>query len=154
MHTFQAMLPSTRERTTPTAVSLLLSSACQTRLVKIQSICFPLCGSDVRRAQVIIKHPSIMNLSWLVLKKELLLKDTLGPLFAPSEHFLSCSTGIVPISCLRKHFTTKYNSEVLLAYLIKMKFCRELCDEAVLKLITNKESFFLAQKSTISFQVV
>ena len=96
-----------------------------------------------------IKHPSILNLSWLVLKKELLLKDMLGPLFAPSnleEHFLSCSTGIVPISCLRKHFTAKYNSDMLLTYLIKMEFCREVCDEAVLKLITNKESFSSSEK--------
>ena len=91
-----------------------------------------------------IKHSSILNLSWLVLKKELFLKDMLGPLFASSdlkEHFLSCSTGIVPMSRLREHFDAKYNCDMLLTFLIKMEFCREVCDKAVLKLIMNKESF-------------
>ena len=89
-----------------------------------------------------IKHPSIMKLSWLILKKDLLLQDMLGSLFAPidlQEHFLSCSTGVVPISSLRERFGERGNTNMLITFLTKMEYCRELRDTTLLRYIMEKE---------------
>ena len=91
---------------------------------------------------IFIKHSSIVNLSWLILRKEFLLHDILGPLLAPlgfAQSFSDYSTGVVPMSRLRQHFGTRGDSTMLLTLLTKMEYCRELSDKAVLRLIAEKE---------------
>ena len=98
---------------------------------------------------IFVKHSSIINLSWLIIKKEFLLQDILGPLLAPfgfAQSFSDCSTGVVPMSRLREHFGTRGDSTMLLTLLTKMEYCRELSDKAVLKLITEKEAFSDSEK--------
>ena len=95
---------------------------------------------------IFIKHP-IANLSWLILNKEVLLHDMLGSLFAPSgftDQFLSCSTGVVPMSQLKERFGS--DSNMLIAFLTKMEFCREIHDKAVLSMITNEKLFSNSEK--------
>ena len=120
--------------------ALLLQSDIETVL----KICEEL---DDKGHIMFIKHPHIINLSWIILNKEILLNQMLGSLFAPSgftEQFLSCSTGVVPMSQLKEHFGS--DSNMLITFLTKMEFCREIHDKAVLGMITDEKSFSSSEK--------
>ena len=73
--------------------------------------------------------------SWVIVKKEVLLKEINGTLFAP-DHFkehrdLASNTGIVPVSNLHEVFPD-YNSEMLVGFLTSLDFCRSV-DPSVLQ---------------------
>ena len=94
-----------------------------------------------------IEHPTIIDMSWLILDKAPLLHEILGTLFSPT-HFpqhrpLSYSTGVVPLSEFDEHFFAKhsYPSTLSLSFLSKMEYCREIKDPVVLKSIIKEEEF-------------
>ena len=60
--------------------------------------------------------------SWIVVKKDILLKDVNGTLFSPYNEVAS-NTGIVPIKTLEKLFP-QYNTAMLVGCLESMEFCR------------------------------
>ena len=94
-----------------------------------------------------IEHPSVMDMSWLILDKVPLFNKVIGSLFAPSsfpEHCpLSYNTGVVPLSWLEKQVCTphKYPASLSLTFLSRMEYCREIKDEIVLKSILEEEEF-------------
>ena len=94
-----------------------------------------------------IEHPTVINMSWLILDKAPLLHEILGTLFSPSnfpQHCpLSYSTGVVPLSRFDKHFSTKhsYPSTLSLSFLSRMEYCREIKDRVVLESIVKDEEF-------------
>ena len=90
------------------------------------------------------EHPQS---SWVVVEKDILLREVNGTLFAP-DNFKQCrqvasNTGIVPIATLEELFP-QYSSEMLMGCLENMEFCH-LVDPSALQ-GTNLESI----KSTLS----
>ena len=82
-----------------------------------------------------LKNKECLLSSWVVVKKDALLSEVNGSLFAPS-HFkehrnLASNTGIVPIKSLQKVFP-QYSSEMLVGFLQSMEFCKPV-DSSVLQ---------------------
>ena len=69
------------------------------------------------------EHPQS---SWVVVKKDALLREVNGTLFAPDHfkqyHQIASNTGIVPITTLEEFFP-EYSSEMLVGCLESMEFC-------------------------------
>ena len=92
-----------------------------------------------------IEHPTIIDMSWLILDKAPLLHEILGTLFSPTDFPQHCplsySTGVVPLSRFDKHFSNKhsYPSNLSLSFLSRMEYCREIKDRVVLESIVNEE---------------
>ena len=77
------------------------------------------------------EHPQF---SWVVVKKEALLREVNGTLFAPN-HFkqyrqVASNTGIVPIATLEELFP-QYSSEMLVGCLESMEFCHPVDPSAL-----------------------
>ena len=102
---------------------------------------------DKRGHIMFIEHPITVDMCWLILDRTSLFNKLLGMLFAPisfPEHCpLSYSTGVVPLSRLETHFCAKenYPSSLILTFLSRMEYCREVTDIQVLQLIVEKEKF-------------
>ena len=99
-----------------------------------------------------IEHPLAMVKSWVLLDKQPLLEKLLGPLFAPSnfpQHCpLSYSTGVVPLTLFKERISEKLNcpASMLLTFLIRMEYCREITDEAVIDSIVKQEGYSNTEK--------
>ena len=99
-----------------------------------------------------IKHPSITDKSWLILDTQPLLHDLLGTLFAPSsfpQHRpLSYSTGVVPLSLFRKYIGEQdsYTANMLLTFLTRLEYCREIIDKVLLDSIVKQEGYSETEK--------
>ena len=94
-----------------------------------------------------IEHPTIIDMSWLILDKAPLLHEILGTLFSPTDfpqhHPFSYSTGVVPLSQFERHLCTNhsYPSTLSLSFLSRMEYCGEIKDSLVLKSIVKEEEF-------------
>ena len=94
-----------------------------------------------------IEHPTIIDMSWLILDKAPLLHEIVGTLFSPPDFPQHCplsySTGVVPLSLFDNHFSTKqsYPSTLSLSFLSRMEYCREIKDPVVLESIVKEEEF-------------
>ena len=96
-----------------------------------------------------IEHPNVVN-SLLVLDKEPLLHKLSGSLFAPSnfpQHCpLSYSTGVIPLTRFERHCRetlqiVDWPASMLLEFLTKMEYCREVTDQAVVESIVKQEGY-------------
>ena len=83
------------------------------------------------------KHPST---SCIVMDKIGLLQEVNGRLFAPSffkEHCpISSNTGVVPLSNLQQFFPN-YDSNILVAFMISLQFCRPINSKVLARVTTN-----------------
>ena len=99
-----------------------------------------------------IQHPTVIERSWIVLDEQPLLHELLGSLFAPEnfpEHRpLSYSTGVVPLSLFKEHFSEKLNcsATMLLTFLSRMEYCREITDEEVIESIVKQEGYSKSER--------
>ena len=99
-----------------------------------------------------IKHSNAIERSWIVLDEKPLLQNLLGSLFAPAnfpQHCpLSYSTGVVPLSQFKQHFSKKLDCSalMLLTFLSRMEYCREITDEEVLQSIVEKQDYSETEK--------
>ena len=99
-----------------------------------------------------IKHSNAIERSWIVLDEKPLLQNLLGSLFAPAnfpQHCpLSYSTGVVPLSRFKQHFSEKLDCSalMLLTFLSRMEYCREITDEEVLQSIVEKQGYSETEK--------
>ena len=103
----------------------------------------PMCNElDTKGHIMFIKCSTDGNSDYVILDKVKLLHDVLGSLFAPSnfpQHRpLSYSTGVVPLSRLKEYYD-KYDPDMLLTFLTRMEYCREVTDHNVLDCITSDE---------------
>ncbi len=99
-----------------------------------------------------IENPLAIDKSWILLDKQPLLEKLLGPLFAPSnfpQHCpLSYSTGVVPLTLFKERISEKLNcpASMLLTFLSRMEYCREITDEAVIDSIVKQEVYSKTEK--------
>ena len=72
--------------------------------------------------------------SWVVVEKDILLREVIGTLFAPDDfkqyHQISSNTGIVPITTFQKLFP-QHSSEMLVGCLQNMEFCHTVDPSAL-----------------------
>jgi hypothetical protein len=95
--------------------------------------------------------------SWIVIDKDVLLRQVYGGVFAPrdfAEHKSLAVTGVVPFSTLCSTFADlieakKIDPQLIVDFLVHMEFCREIREDDLLKLVTQahteygKERHFL-----------
>jgi hypothetical protein len=99
-----------------------------------------------------LEHPSVMDMSWLVLDKVLLLNKIVGSIFAPL-HFpqhcpLSYSTGVIPYTRFKKHLCAKHNypASLSLTFLSRMEYCREVMDKQILQSIVEEDNLMNTER--------
>ena len=101
-----------------------------------------------------IEHPSVMDMSWLILNQVPLLNNIVGSIFAPI-HFpqhcpLSYSTGVIPYTLFEKYLCAKsnymYPASLLLTFLSRMEYCREVVDKQILQSIVDEENLTKSER--------
>ena len=85
-----------------------------------------------------LNNPSTIEDSWIIIDKSTLLSEVTGSVFAPAsfkEHInLASSTGVVPISKIKTHFSS-YDPDVIVGYFSHLEFCHEVSDNHILHLL-------------------
>ena len=82
---------------------------------------------------IYLKNTQCLEKSWVVVKREVILKDINGVLFAPKYykgyHPIASSTGIIRMSSLSEIFY-QYDPEMLVKLIVSLEFCHpvNLCD--------------------------
>ena len=77
--------------------------------------------------------------SWIVIDKDMLLREVNGSVFAPAdftEHKSLTQTGVVPFSKIQSSFPL-FDPHLIADFLVHMEFCREMTVEDGLKLVTQ-----------------
>ena len=73
-----------------------------------------------------LNNKQCLEKSWVVIKREILLKEVNGVLFAPKHfkeyHPIASSTGIIRVSSFQ-HLFSKYDPEMLVELLVSLEFC-------------------------------
>ena len=91
---------------------------------------------------LVLKNPSAIENSYVIINRTALLAEVNGTIFAPEgfkEHVqLASSTGLVPLSNIVKHFT-KHDVRMLVDFLSIMEFCCEILDPEVLGQISHEQ---------------
>ena len=100
---------------------------------------------DTKGYIMFIEHFTEETLDWVILEQVKLLVDVSGSLFAPCnfpQHYpLSYSTGVVPLSRLKAYYD-EYDPDMLMTFLTRMEYCREVTDHEVLECIASDEETF------------
>ena len=96
------------------------------------------------------KYSKDITQSWVILKKEVLLSEVNGSIFAPKEHKPDYqnfdSTGVVALSKVAKLFP-QYDIHMLMSFMTHLDFCHELqlVDFSVMN-TSHQESHYLKQQ--------
>ena len=103
---------------------------------------FDLCYELHDRGHILLlkdKHTPLN--SWIVIDKVSLLSEVTGSIFAPEGlrqyYNLASNTGVVPLTRLSAMFP-KYDTDMLVGYLVHLEFCHEISDNKILQLIYNQ----------------
>ena len=99
---------------------------------------------NMRGVMLYIQTQTIEN-SWIIIDKDLLLREVNGSVFAPAgftEYKSLTQTGVVPFSKIPYQFsslieTKKIDPQLIVDFLVHMEFCREIREEDLLKLVTQ-----------------
>ena len=125
---------------------------CPARLLpKDHKHVFLMCERLCSKGHVMIIKDSLKTAenSWIVINKDILLKEVNGSLFAPEkfkQHYknISTSTGVVTLTKLSEMFC-KYDSVMLSGFLTYLEFCNEISDEDVLQLLQPETEYYSDQ---------
>ena len=116
------------------------------------------CAELNRRGIILYLQKEPVQNSWVIVEKEVLLKNINGTVFAPEdfqEHkSLAIHTGVVPYTkiseCFRDLEETKHiDTELIVQFMIHMEFCGQITDDRMLDLLAvnyphhKKERHFL-----------
>ena len=103
---------------------------------------FDLCYELHDRGHILLlkdKHTPLN--SWIVIDKVSLLSEVTGSIFAPEKLRKYCNlasnTGVVPLNRLSAMFS-KYDTDMLIGYLVHLEFCHEISDNEILQLIDTQ----------------
>ena len=103
------------------------------------------CSNLSKRGVMLYIQTQTIENSWIIIDKDLLLREVNGSVFAPAdftEYKLLTQTGVVPFSKVPDLFadlieTKKIDSQLIVDFLVHMEFCREIREEDLLKLVTQ-----------------
>ena len=128
-HMLYAFLQTVLDKTACQLQELVSSLAAEDNSIIPSNVPF-LCEllEDLSDKGVIIylKNEQFLEESWVVVKREIILKDVNGELFKPKYfkgyHPIASSTGIIRISSLRELFP-QYDPEMLVELMVRLEFC-------------------------------
>ena len=94
--------------------------------------------------------------SWIIIKKEALLEEVNGVLFAPSAikrvyRLIASNTGLVPVSALKNLFHDRYDIDMLVSFLIILEFCHVLDADTLKKIPTNLSPLFPTESEQLLY---
>ena len=103
------------------------------------------CSNLNKRGVMLYIQTQTIENSWIVIDKDLLLREVNGSVFAPAgftEYKSLTQTGVVPFSKIPDQFaslieTKKIDPQLIVDFLVHMEFCREIGEEDLLKLVTQ-----------------
>ena len=102
-------------------------------------LCILLSALNDHGLVLLLKNEEDIPSSWVVIKKQTLLAEVNGTLFAPEDfkeyQSLASNTGIIPLSVLKKTFP-QYNPFMLMGFLKSLEFCHDI-DQATLELVSS-----------------
>ena len=103
------------------------------------------CNNLNKRGVMLYIQTQTIENSWIIIDKDMLLREVNGSVFAPAdftEYKSLTQTGVVPFSKVRDEFkklikTNNINPQLIVDFLVHMEFCREIREEDLLKLVTH-----------------
>ena len=97
------------------------------------------CSNLNRRGVTLFIQTQSVESSWIIIDKDMLLREVNGSVFAPAdftEHKSLTQTGVVPFSKIQSSFP-QFDPHLISDFLVHMEFCREIREEDLLKLVTE-----------------
>ena len=97
------------------------------------------CSNLNKRGVMLYIQTQTIENSWIIIDKDLLLREVNGSVFAPAgftEYKSLTKTGVVPLSKIESCFP-QFDSQLILDFLVHMEFCRQVTVEDGLKLVTQ-----------------
>ena len=97
------------------------------------------CSNLNRRGVTLYIQTQSIESSWIIIDKDMLLREVNGSVFAPAdftEHKSLTQTGVVPFSKIQSSFQ-QFDPHLITDFLVHMEFCREIREEDLLKLVTE-----------------
>ena len=97
------------------------------------------CSNLNRRGVTLYIQTQSRESSWIIIDKDMLLREVNGSVFAPAdftEHKSLTQTGVVPFSKIQSSFP-QFDPHLITDFLVHMEFCREIREEDLLKLVTE-----------------
>ena len=97
------------------------------------------CSNINKRGVMLYIQTQSIESSWIIIDKDMLLREINGSLFAPddfTEHKALTHTGVVPFSKIASVFK-EVDTQLIIDFSIHMEFCREMTVEDGLKLVTQ-----------------
>ena len=97
------------------------------------------CSNLNKRGIMLYIHTQTIENSWIIIDKDMLLREVNGSVFAPAgftEYKSLTQTGVVPLSKIESCFP-QFDSQLILDFLVHMEFCRQVTTEDGLKLVTQ-----------------
>ena len=97
------------------------------------------CSNLNRRGVTLYIQTQSIESSWIIIDKDMLLREVNGSVFAPAdftEHKSLTQTGVVPFSKIQSSFQ-QFDPHLITYFLVHMEFCREIREEDLLKLMTE-----------------
>ena len=97
------------------------------------------CSNLNKRGIMLYIQTQPIENSWIIVDKDMLLREVNGSVFAPAgftEYKSLTQTGVVPLSKIESCFP-QFDSQLILDFLVHMEFCRQVTAEDGLKLVTQ-----------------
>ena len=97
------------------------------------------CSNLNKRGVTLYIQTQSVESSWIIIDKDMLLREVNGSVFAPAdftEHKSLTQTGVVPFSKIQSSFP-QFDPHLIADFLVHMEFCREIREEDLLKLVTE-----------------
>ena len=97
------------------------------------------CSNLNKRGVTLYIQTQSIESSWIIIDKDLLLREVNGSVFAPAdftEHKSLTQTGVVPFSKIQSSFP-QFDPHLIADFLVHMEFFREMTVEDGLKLVTQ-----------------
>ena len=97
------------------------------------------CSNLNKRGVMLYIQTQTIENSWIIIDKDMLLREVNGSVFAPAgftEYKSLTQTGIVPLSKIESCFP-QFDSQLILDFLVHMEFCRQVTAEDGLELVTQ-----------------
>ena len=97
------------------------------------------CSNLNKRGVMLYIQTQTIENSWIIIDKDMLLREVNGSVFAPAgftEYKSLTQTGVVPLTKIESCFP-QFDSQLILDFLVHMEFCRQVTVEDGLKLVTQ-----------------
>ena len=112
------------------------------------------CSNLNKRGVTLYIHTQSIESNWIIIDRDLLLREVNGSVFAPddfTEHKSLTQTGVVPFSKICTAFaelieTKVTDPQLIVDFLVHMEFCREITEEDLLQLVTETHTEYGSER--------